>query len=42
MIMRGVAQQVFAALGPSQPERSSAEDQRLYVRLADTAQAYRW
>jgi hypothetical protein len=32
------ARQVFAKLGPSQLERSSAEDQRLCVRLADTTQ----
>jgi len=33
-----LARRVFAKLGPSQPERSSAGDQRLCVRLADTAQ----
>ena len=33
-----LARQVFAKLGPSQPERSSAADQRLCVRLAGTEQ----
>jgi hypothetical protein len=33
-----LARQVFAKLGPSQPERSSAANQRLCVRLAGTAQ----
>src|SRR4029077_17967799 len=33
-----LAQQVFAKLGPSQPEKSFAEDQRLCERLAGTAQ----
>ena len=33
-----LARQVFAKLGPSQPESSSAADQRLCVRLADTEQ----
>ena|SRR5215813_9744933 len=33
-----LAQQVFAKLAPSQPERSFAEDQRLCARLAGTAQ----
>jgi hypothetical protein len=32
------AQRAFAKLTPAQPVRSSAEDQRLCVRLADTAQ----
>src|SRR5580700_9197220 len=33
-----LARQVFAKLGPSQPERSTAADQRLCVRLAGTEQ----